>query len=129
MAIEFEVSGVIGAAPDRVYEAWLSAEEHSKMTGSPATGADQIGTTFHAWDGYITGKTLELEPPMRILQQWRTSEFAPYDPDSRLEIFFAAHPEGTLVRLVHSNLPEHGMQYHQGWIDSYFNPMNDYFRE
>ena len=44
-----------------------------------------------------------------------------------LEVLFEAEGAGTRVTLRHSNLPEHGMQYHQGWIDAYFTPMKAYF--
>ena len=127
MAIQFEVSEVIPAAPEAVYHAWLSSEEHAQMSGAPARVSDKVGETFEAWDEYIQGKNLELEPPQRILQLWRTSEFELTDKDSRLEILFAPEGAGTRVTIRHSDLPEHGMQYQQGWIDAYFVPMMAYF--
>jgi activator of HSP90 ATPase len=129
MSIEFEVSDVIPASPDELYAAWLTSDEHSKMTGSPARVSDKIGEAFEAWDGYIQGKNLELEPPRRILQHWRTSEFEDSDQDSLLEILFESTEKGSRVTIRHSELPEHGMQYRQGWIDAYFIPMNKYFGE
>jgi activator of HSP90 ATPase len=68
-----------------------------------------------------------LEAPKRIIQQWRTSEFAEGEKDSLLEILFEEGAEGTRITIRHSELPEHGMQYKQGWVDSYFNPMKEYF--
>ena len=127
MGIEFEVSEVFPARPETVYAAWLSTGEHSRMTGSPAKVSARAGEPFEAWDGYIQGKNLELEPPHRILQQWRTSEFDASDKDSILEILFESEGDGTRVTIRHSDLPGHGMQYRQGWIDSYFVPMMAYF--
>ena len=127
MSIEFEVSDVIPAAPEIIYAAWLDSDEHSKMTGSEAAVSDKVGAAFEAWDGYIQGTNLELEPPNRILQQWRTAEFGDDEPDSRLEIRLESEGDGTRVTIRHSELPEHGMQYQQGWIDSYFTPMKLYF--
>jgi uncharacterized protein YndB with AHSA1/START domain len=129
MSIEFEVSEVIPAIPEIVYNAWLSSKEHSRMTGSSARVSAKVGEPFEAWDGYIQGKNLELEPPRRILQLWRTSEFENSDKDSRLEILFIAEGDGTRVTIRHSDLPDHGMQYRQGWIDAYFVPMMAYFGE
>jgi uncharacterized protein YndB with AHSA1/START domain len=127
MGVQFEVSDVIPATPEVVYNAWLNSEEHGLMTGSSAQVSAVIGDTFEAWDGYIQGKNLELEAPKRILQSWRTSEFEESEEDSLLEVLFK--PEGKKTRLTirHSNLPKHGMQYKQGWVDSYFTPMNEYF--
>ncbi len=127
MGIEFEVSEVIPASQESIYEAWLSSSGHSKMTGSPADVSSVVGESFEAWDGYITGKNLELEYPKRIFQQWRTVEFDDSDEDSYLEILFEAEGTGTRVTIIHTNLPDHGMQYRQGWIDAYFVPMQAYF--
>ncbi len=127
MPIEFEVSGLIPAPPQDVYNAWLDSDQHSKMTGSPARVSDQVGGEFQAWDGYIKGNNLELEPNSRILQSWRTTEFEESDQDSFLEIMFDSHAEGTQITIRHSSLPAHGMQYQQGWIDAYFKPMQTYF--
>ena len=97
------------------------------MTGSPAKASNKVGDDFEAWDGYIQGKNLELESPMRILQQWRTTEFEDSEENSLLEILLEPEGKGTEVTIRHSNLPDHGMQYQQGWIDAYFIPMKEYF--
>jgi len=125
--IQFEVSDVIPAKPESIYNAWLNSEEHTLMTGAFAKVSANIGEPFEAWDGYIQGKNLELEPPRRILQSWRTSEFSADEEDSRLEILFELKGNEALITIRHSNLPPHGMQYKQGWIDSYFDPMKSYF--
>ena len=125
--IEFEISDLISASPKEVYKAWLTSEKHSEMTGGLAKVSAEVGDTFEAWDGYIRGRNLVLEAPKRIIQQWRTSEFAEGEKDSLLEIFLEEENEGTRITIRHSELPEHGMQYKQGWVDSYFNPMKEYF--
>ena len=78
-------------------------------------------------DGYINGKNLELTPGELIRQSWRTQEFDASDPDSELEITLA--PEGTATRLTlkHTNLPDHGMRYNEGWVEHYFAPMKVHF--
>lgn len=127
MKIEFEVSDIIPALPHQVYSAWLDSDEHSAMTGGHAQVTDQIGESFEAWDGYITGKNLELVKSKRILQLWRTTEFDESDEDSLLEVLFEAEGEGTRITIRHTQLPQHGMQYNQGWRDAYFTPMKAYF--
>ncbi len=127
MSVEFEVSDVIPASLDQVYAAWLDSEEHSAMTGSPARVSAKVGGKFEAWNGYIRGKNLELEPSSRILQLWRTSEFKDSDEDSLLEVLFESAEYGTKIRILHTQLPEHGMQYQQGWRDAYLTPMKAYF--
>ena len=98
------------------------------MTGNPAKVNGKVGGKFRAWDGYIFGSTLELEPDQRIVQAWRTSEFPDDAPDSRLEILFEVVAEGTKVTLIHGDMPEDQVDsYRQGWEDFYFKPMKEYF--
>lgn len=127
MALEFTVSTLLPASPAEVYQAWMSSAGHSQMTGSPATISDQFGSEFTAWDGYITGKNLSLEKDRRIVQSWRTSEFSADEPDSQIEVTLQAVGNQTRLTLHHTGLPPHGGQYEQGWVDSYFSPMQEYF--
>ena len=127
MSVSFEVSEQFEAIPEDIYDAWLDSERHSNMTGGVAEVSNLIGGEFEAWDGYIQGKNLELIPGACILQEWRTTEFDDSDEDSLLEIRLASSDVGTLLTIRHSNLPDHGMQYRQGWIDAYFVPMKEYF--
>lgn len=127
MKIQFEVSDQIPGAPENIYSAWLDSKKHAAMTGGQANVSSKAGDPFDAWDGYIQGKNLVLEYPRRILQSWRTTEFAEDEQDSLLEILFDTAGDGTKITIRHSNLPEHGMQYKQGWIDAYFIPLKTYF--
>jgi uncharacterized protein YndB with AHSA1/START domain len=127
MAIEFEFSQLIPASPETIYDAWLDSRQHSDMTGGEANVSAVAGDRFNAWDGYITGQNLELDPPRRILQHWRTTEFQESDEDSLLDLSFEPEGSSTRVTIRHSNLPDHGMRYRQGWVEAYFNPMKAYF--
>jgi uncharacterized protein YndB with AHSA1/START domain len=123
-----ECSTILPASPERIYRAWISSQEHSAFTGSPAKIDPAIGGHFTAWDGYIQGITLELEPYRRILQAWRTTEFPPDSPDSHLELLLEAVEGGARIILHHRDIPEgQGASYAQGWEDYYFEPMQDYF--
>ncbi len=124
----FEVSHELPADPATIYNAWMSSEGHSAMTGAAASVDPTIGGAFTAWDGYIEGRTLELEPNRRIVQSWRTSEFSAKHGDSQIEVLLDATPAGTLVTIKHSGVPADQLGYeHGGWQDSYFAPMREYF--
>ena len=127
MPLEFEVSAVIPASPIKVYKAWLDSKSHSQMTGGKAKVSAKVGESFQAWDGYITGKNLILEPGKRIVQSWRTSEFKDSEEDSQIELSLEPVKKGTKLTLRHTNLPANGEQYEQGWVDNYFDPMKAYF--
>src|SRR5437762_1152648 len=117
MALEScRVSAVFPVAAERIYQAWLDGREHTRFTGAEATVEARVGGEHTAWDGYIEGKNLALEPGRRILQSWRTSEFPPDAGDSYLEVLLEPTAEGTRVTLVHTDIPEgQAAQYEQGW--------------
>ena len=128
MKTTFRVTTVLPADPEKVFRAWLSSAGHTAMTGSPAKVTPRVGGKFTAWDGYITGKTLELKPYSRIVQAWRTSEFADDDPDSRIEVVIEPAKGGAKLTLRHSNIPKgQADSYESGWEESYFAPMREYF--
>jgi activator of HSP90 ATPase len=127
-ADSIRMSAVVAAEPKAVYAAWMSSKGHGEMTGSGAKITAKVGSAFTAWDGYISGKTLELEPGSRIVQSWRTTDFESNEPDSHLEVLLEKAKGGTKVTLVHTNIPAgHGPEYRKGWLDFYFKPMKDYF--
>lgn len=130
------LSVVLPASAERLYKAWLDPKEHTSFTGAAATGTGKSGGKFTAWDGYITGKYLELEPPSgdnpsaaRIVAAWRTADFTEDHPDSRLEVLFHPASGGTRVTIAHSELPlGDGERYKGGWEKFYFEPMRAFFR-
>jgi uncharacterized protein YndB with AHSA1/START domain len=127
MSEAIEVSTTLPASPQTVYQAWLNSQAHG-ASGGAAQIDPRVGGRFTAWDGYIQGSTLELEPYRRIRQAWRTTEFPEGSPDSDLEIRLEPVPEGTLITLVHTHIPDNqGEEYRQGWLEYYFQPMQEYF--
>ncbi len=130
MAESLQLTVVLPATPHEIYAAWLDSQAHTDFTGSTARVDPRVGGHFSAWDGYILGETLELEPNRRILQAWRTTEFPANSPDSILEVVIEAAEGGTLVVLNQTNIPDgQADDYRQGWVDNYFTPMEAYFRE
>ncbi len=125
---KIRVSAEFPVSPAIIYKAWLSSKEHSLFTGGKAKISAKEGGKFSAWDGYITGKTIKLILNKKILQTWRSSDFAETDQDSLLEIIFLKTKIGTKLTLIHSNIPDgQGKSYRQGWKDYYFMPMKKYF--
>lgn len=129
MALEtVRIAAVLPVSADRVYAAWLDSREHARMTGSPAVVDPALGGDYSAWDGYISGKNLELEPARRIVQSWRSTDFPLGHADSRLEVHLLEAPGGCEIALIHSGIPEgQAAQYEQGWHDHYLEPMRKYF--
>ena len=126
--MEFTLKAILPASTEAVYDAWLSSKGHTDMTGGAATASDKIGDSFTAWDGYIEGKNIELEPYQRIVQSWRTSQFEEEEADSQIEILLKAVDGGTELTLIHTQVPEGGEHYIKGWENHYFEPMKAYFK-
>jgi uncharacterized protein YndB with AHSA1/START domain len=128
MADHFEITTQIPAGPEEVYRAWLDEGTHADIVGASARIVPQIGGEFQIWEGYISGRTLALDPPHRIVQAWRTTEFDASDPDSRLELKLEPAVGGTRLTLRHSEIPDgQGPNYEEGWEANYFAPMRKYF--
>jgi activator of HSP90 ATPase len=124
------MSITLPVTPKQLYTAWLDSNEHSAFTGSPAKITPKVGGSFKAWDGYISGTTLELRRYRRILQSWRTTEFAKDAPDSSLEVFIAKAGAGAKLTLRHSQVPKDQVsEYKTGWQEFCFTPMKAYFRQ
>jgi uncharacterized protein YndB with AHSA1/START domain len=121
---------IIPATPKEVYETLMDPKKHSAFTGSNATGDPRVGGKFTAWDGYISGRNLELDRGKRIVQEWITTEWPDGYPTSRLELTLKKVKEGTELSMVHSEVPaEQADDYEQGWFDSYWNPLRKYFKK
>jgi uncharacterized protein YndB with AHSA1/START domain len=124
----FTLTTTIPASAQDIYDAWLDSIEHSEMTGGDASMSDEIGAEVSAWDGYISGRNLELVPGERIVQSWRTTDFNDDHDDSIITVTLEEIDGETLLTLIHSNVPD-GHTKHQrgGWQEHYFEPMIAYF--
>jgi uncharacterized protein YndB with AHSA1/START domain len=128
MSYDFELVCTLPASPEAVYEAWLNSAAHSRMTGGDAKVSKRLGAAFSAWDGYITGKNVELVPGRKIVQTWRTAEFAEGDPDSIVTLTLEPAKSGVRLTLSHTGVPDGQTSYEDhGWRENYFEPMMAYF--
>jgi uncharacterized protein YndB with AHSA1/START domain len=125
---ELHLSIQLPVKPEIVYRAWINSQLHRDFTGGNAVIDARNGGDFSAWDGYITGILLKLEPGTRIVQSWRTTDFHPLDPSSTLEILFEPVENGTNLVLNHTEIPNgQAEEYEKGWSEYYFEPMVGYF--
>jgi activator of HSP90 ATPase len=119
---------LIPATPDEVYDAFMEAKKHSAFTGSKATSDPKVGGEFTAWDGYISGRNLELVKGKKIVQEWSTTDWPDKFPPSRLELTFKEAKRGTEISMIHSNVPaEQADDLAEGWNEFYWKPMKEYF--
>jgi activator of HSP90 ATPase len=118
----------VPATPDEVYDAFMDAKKHSAFTGSKATSDPKVGGEFTAWEGYISGKNIELERGKKILQEWSTTDWPDASPPSKLELTFKKTKGGTEILMIHSNVPpEQADDLAEGWVEFYWKPLEEYF--
>jgi activator of HSP90 ATPase len=128
MKESLEIIVVLNTTPENLFKAWLDSSEHSKFTGSKAVIDPSANGKFSAWDGYIKGTTVALDPYHKIVQKWRTTEFNNTDEDSMLELIFEKQGEKTKLTLRHYAIPEgQADEYRKGWEDFYVEPMQQYY--
>lgn len=122
---KFKVSVKLNCSAKEVFTGWLDNQLHADYTGGQkADISKNEGGNFSVWNGYITGKNIELFPHKRIVQSWRTSDFSSEDPDSQIEISFQQKEDHVLMSISHSKLPAGSAEtYKKGWKSFYFKHM------
>ena len=119
---------VVHAKPIEVYEAFVDAKKHSAFTGSKARGKPKVGEEFTAWDGYISGKFLELVEGKKIVQEWITTDWPQGYPPSRFELVLKEVKGGTEISMAHSDVPAEQVEdTKEGWNEFYWKPLREYF--
>jgi activator of HSP90 ATPase len=111
------------ATPDRIYEAYMDAAQHSAFTDGPAQISRDEGGAFSCHGGGIVGRTLELVPGARIVQAWRV---ASWEPGLYSVVRLELRPEGGRTRLVmdHSGVPSQFREHiSSGWHARYWVPL------
>ena len=85
------------------------------------------GSEFSLWDGSIVGKNLSFETGKKIVQQWY---FGDQQEESIVTIILHPIKQGTSVELRHTNIPDEDYKdITEGWNESYFGSLIDFYQE
>ena len=121
-----QLSVVLPAAAEALFEQYLDPAAHAAFTGFPVEIGAEEGAKFHAFDGQLSGVMLTTVRPRLIVQSWRSVNFADDDPDSTLILAF--HPaeenrEQGQIDLIHLDVPQQDYQgVIDGWDRHYWRP-------
>src|ERR1700737_1967571 len=117
--LEFRFERTIPAPPSEVFDAWLNP----KIPGNPWNAAeksilDPKVDGFFYWSVKGTphyGRFTEIERPGRIQHTWMSPNTL--GQESMVTLTFKKQGEGTLMTLVHSDLPDHELAkgHEKGW--------------
>jgi uncharacterized protein YndB with AHSA1/START domain len=94
-----DVGGPVPAPPEEVFAVWVDGERFAEVTGKPARGRPEVGAARAMLGNFACGAVVELEPPRRILELWRSKDFPDDAPDAVLQVFFEPHGEGSFVHV------------------------------
>ena len=115
------------ATPEEVYTALTNPLTIELWTGETAVMSTEPDSEFSMWEGSIVGKNLEFEENKKIVQQWY---FDGQPEASIVTIKLHQDKDNTSVELRHTNIPDtEYMGFAEGWDNSYFGPLADFFGE
>jgi len=108
-----------------VWQALVDPGEIDGWDGGPAVMDEKVGTEFKLWGGEIWGKNIEVIPGKKLVQEWNDTQ-DPIEP-TILTLTLAAEDAGTIVELLHTNIPDdRADDIEQGWQDYYMGPLKEY---
>jgi activator of HSP90 ATPase len=120
---------IFNASPHIIYEALMDSATHAAFTGSAASISREVGGEIRAYDGYISGRNVELVPDQKIVQSWRAVDW-PEDYFSLITFQLIPVPEGTQLQFEHVGIPAgEEIAFEEGWIDNYWEPLKEYLRQ
>jgi uncharacterized protein YndB with AHSA1/START domain len=111
----------IAASPETVFSYFVEPEKYVKWKGQKAELDPRPGGVFRVefeTKDVARGEFVEIEPNRRLVFTWGwEGEGHPIPPgSSTVEVTLEPDGEGTVVRLVHSGLPEAAVPRHaEGW--------------
>ena len=123
--IEQEI--MIKGTPHEIYEVFMDAKKHSKLTESKAKVSREIGGTFSIYEGALSGKNVELIQDKKIVQTWRGGgENWSKGYYSTITLVLEPVDNGTLIKFTHSDIPEGAYEsVKEGWDKYYWEPLKE----
>lgn len=120
---------VLPAQAETLFEMYLDPKVHQAITGAPVVIGDERGAPFEAFNGSLTGTTIEVIRFSLIVQSWRSTEFKETDPDSTLILSFTPEGNEGRVDLIHLDVPDQDYEgVNQGWEQYYWVPWRRYLK-
>ncbi len=112
-----------------LYDLYMDAEKHSRIIGDTVKITDKEGTSFKAYNTYITGKNLQLIKDTLIVQSWRADDWDDEAIDSTFIIKLESKGKDVVLKMTHANVPEKQAQgLKKGWNDFYWKPWKDHLK-
>lgn len=124
---DFKKYYTISATAEEIYLALTNPLTLHLWTGAEAVMDTEPNSEFSLWDDSISGKNIEFVENKKIVQQWY---FGDQEEESIVTITLHPDNKGTSVELRHTNIPDADYEdMVEGWNDSYFGALQDFYEE
>jgi len=102
------------------YENMMDSAKHSKFTGSKCNVERSVRGAFSLYDGYISGRNIQLLADKKIVQSWRGVDW-PNGHWSHVTFDIDSHPTGCQVTLRQTGWPASARA--EGWQTFYWSKL------
>ena len=112
--------------PHQVFELLMDEKKHAAFTGGEAKMSRQVGGSFVTFDGWASGKNVELVPDKKIVQTWRGDDWPP-GHFSTVTFQLVKAPKGTKLLFTQADVPlSVAKDIAKGWREYYWTPMKEF---
>jgi uncharacterized protein YndB with AHSA1/START domain len=127
---EIMVTYILYASPDEVFDALTQESRISDWMDANVKLEPFKDGTIELFDGWMKGTILQFNKIKRELAYtWKPAEWSKKQPASKVVFSLKKHEAGTEIVVHHSDFPnkEESEKHRSGWVDHFFEPLNDYF--
>lgn len=109
--------------PHEVFELWMDEKKHAGFTKGEAKISRQVGGSFVTFDGWASGKNVEIVKDQKVVQTWRGEDW-PAGHYSTLTLALQPTHGGTKLMFTQVDVPTAvAKDVAEGWRQYYWGPM------
>ncbi|HSH65231.1 MAG TPA: SRPBCC domain-containing protein [Bacteroidia bacterium] len=117
----------IAASAEEVFEALVNEEIIQHWSGDEAKMSGEVGAKFSLWGGQMYGTNLEIIKNKKLVQEWCYDQ---WDAPSKVTFLLKDSGEGTVVELLHEEVPEKSLKnISEGWNVYYLGAIQEMFKD
>lgn len=117
----------MNAKPEEVFEALVNPDIIQHWSNDEAKMSADVGAKFSLWGGQMFGTNLEVIPNKKIVQEWC---YENWTKPSKVTFTIKAKGKGSIVKLLHEDVPEDSVKsIAEGWDSYYLGAIRDMFNE
>jgi uncharacterized protein YndB with AHSA1/START domain len=116
----------MNATPEEVFDALVNEDIVQNWSGDEAKMSAEVGAKFSLWGGQMYGINLEVVKNKKLVQEWCYDQ---WKVPSKVTFLLRVSGAGTLVELVHEDVPEKSVRsITDGWNLYYLGAMQEMFK-